>query len=113
MRQEMREDISSLVSSMLHTNTRIDLSNMLTQENMFDASLLRSFLLDFHEDESDFEDFFSDVEMDESFLRGFMAGLVQSIMIERAHGEVIGRLSHAEFVELYDAACAFLMESSV
>jgi hypothetical protein len=79
MRQEMREDISSLVSSMLHTNTS----------------------------------FFSDVEMDESFLRGFMAGLVQSIMIERAHGEVIGRLSHAEFVELYDAACAFLMESSV
>jgi hypothetical protein len=68
---------------------------MLTQENMFDASLLRSFLLDFHEDESDLEDFFSDVEMDESFLRGFMAGLVQSIMIERAHGEVIGRLSQA------------------
>ena len=64
-------------------------------------------------DESEFEDFFADVEMDESFLRGFMAGLVQSIMIERAHGENIGRLSHAEFVELYDAACAFLMESSV
>ena len=113
MGPEMREDISSLVSSMLHTTTKIDLSRLLSQENVFDASLLRSFLFDLHEDESDFEDFFNDFNIDESFLRGFMAGLIQVVLVERAHGEAMGRFSHAEIVELYDAALAYLMESSV
>lgn len=114
MRADMKEDLSSLLSAMLHTNTNVDMSRMLTQENMFDAAILRTMLLDFVEEEdSDAEEFFHDAKIDETFLRGFMAGLVQVLMIERGHGETIGRKPHAEVVALYDATRAFLMEDTI
>jgi len=110
----MREDISSLISTMLHTNNAIDMSSMLTQENMFDAAILRSMLLDYAEEEdTDAFEFFEDTKIDESFLRGFMAGMVQTILIERSHGEVLGRLSHTDVMMLYEATRAFLMEDGI
>ncbi len=108
----MREDVSSIISSILHTSS-IDLGRMLTQENVFDATILRAFLLDTEGDEGDLADFLSETNIDGSFIRGFMAGLVQGILIERGHGEILGRPSHAEILAIYDAALAHLMESSI
>ena len=90
------------------------MSRMLTQEHIFDATILRTMLLDFvEEEETDVVEFFHDAKIDESFLRGFMAGMVQTIVVERQHGEVLGRMSHGEIVAIYDAARAFLMEDTV
>ena len=112
MGARVREDISSIISNMLHTNPTIDLSHMLTPENMFDAAVLRAFLLD-DSDEEDRREFFSETSIDSSFLRGFMAGLIQALLIERGHGETLGRSSHGEFVDLFDSARAYFMENSM
>lgn len=109
----MREDISHVISSMLHSNTALDLGRVLTKENTFDAAVLRAFLFDSFNDESDMEDFFADSNLDESFLRGFMAGLVQCLLIEKSRGEVMGRASHADLLRMYDAASAYMLESSM
>ena len=109
----MREDISHVISSMLHSNTALDLGRVLTKENTFDAAVLRSFLFDSFSDESDMEDFFSDANLDESFLRGFMAGLIQCLLVERSRGEVMGRPSHADLLKMYDAAAGYMLESSM
>lgn len=109
----MKEDISHLVSSMLYSNIASDLSRMLTKENIFDGAVMRAFLMDSCEDDSDMEDFFADMAIDESFLRGFMAGLVQCILIDRSRGETMGKPSHADILSLYDATSAYLLESRV
>jgi len=109
----MREDISSLITSMMQNHSGVDLARMLTQNNMFDAAILRAFLLDLTGDDEDFKEFLDDTQIDSSFIRGFMAGLIQTILVERGHGEIIGRPSHAELLALYDAASAHLMESSL
>lgn len=111
MGASMREDISSLISAMLHSNATVDLSRMLTQEAMFDASIMRAFLFD--DNEEDRSEFFGDSGIDSTFLRGFMAGVIQVLMVERVHGEVMGRMSHAEVSALYDSARAYLMEYSM
>lgn len=109
----MKEDFSQIISSMLHSNTALDLGRVLTKENTFDAAVLRSFLFDSFSDESDMEDFFSDANLDESFLRGFMAGLIQCLLVERSRGEVMGRPSHADLLKMYDAAAGYMLESSM
>mgnify|MGYP003111011402 CR=1 FL=1 len=112
MGAKVREDISSIISSMLHTSATADLSRMLTSENMFDAAVLRAFLLD-DSDEEDTREFFKETSINSSFLRGFMAGLIQALMIERGHGEAMGRMSHAEFADIFDAARAYHMENAM
>ena len=113
MGASMREDISGLISAMIQTHNGVDLSRMLTQNNMFDAAILRAFLLDLTGDDDDFKEFLEDTQIDNSFIRGFMAGLIQSLLIERGHGEMLGRPSHTEFLAIYDAASAHLLESSL
>ena len=110
---KMREDISSLVSSMLHSNIANDLNRILTNENIFDASVLRSFILDTVHDREDADEFFDDMKLDESFIRGFMAGLIQCLLIQRSRNEVMGRPSHADILQLYDASSAYIMESKL
>ena len=109
----MREDINSIVSTMMNTNNVVDLDRVLTKAVCFDAAVMRAFLLDSAEDESDMEEFFNDMSLDDSFMRGFMVGLVQSLLIERSNGEVMGRHSHSEIVEMFDAAAAHSIESSL
>lgn len=111
MGASVREDISSLINNMLQTHNNVDLSRMLTQENMFDASIMRAFLLD--DSEEDTIQFFDDAGITPAFLRGFMAGLIQALMIERGHGEVMGRMSHAEMSAIFDSARAYLMENGM
>jgi len=107
------EDISGIIASMLHTSNNIDLSRMLTQDNMFDAAVLRAFLLDLSGDDGDLEEFFTETNLDGSFIRGLMAGLVLSLLIQKSHGEALGRPSHAEAVAIYDSAGAYLIESAI
>lgn len=109
----MREDISSLVSSMLHSNIASDLERILTKENSFDAAVLRSFLLDAFHDTEDTDEFFEDMKLGETFLRGFMAGLIQCLLLQRSRNEVMGRPSHADILQLYDASYAYIMESKL
>jgi hypothetical protein len=109
----MREDISGLISAMMQTHSGVDLTRMLTQNNIFDAAILRAFLLDLVGDDDDFKEFLEDTQIDNSFIRGFMAGIIQSILIEKGHGEVLGRPSHGELLALYDSASAHLIESSL
>jgi len=109
----MKEDISGLVAAMIQTNNGVDLSRMLTQNNLFDAAVLRAFLLDLAGDDEDFREFLEDTQIDNAFIRGFMAGLIQALLIERGHGERLGRQSHNEFVALFDASSAHLLESSI
>lgn len=109
----MKEDISGLISTMMQTHSDIDLSRMLTQNNMFDAAVLRAFLLDLAGDDDDFREFLEDTQIDNAFIRGFMAGLIQTLLVERGHGERLGRQSHSELLALFDAASAHLIESSI
>ena len=109
----MEEDISGIISTMIQNHSGVDLTRMLTQNNMFDAAVLRAFLLDLAGDDDDFQEFLEDTQIDNAFIRGFMAGLIQSLLIERGHGEMLGRPSHGEFLALYDAASAHLLESSL
>ena len=39
----MRDDINMIISAMIHTQNEVDFSRIMTQENMFDASVIRSF----------------------------------------------------------------------
>lgn len=110
---KMEEDISGIISTMIQNHSGVDLTRMLTQNNMFDAAVLRAFLLDLAGDDGDFQEFLEDTQIDNSFIRGFMAGLIQSLLIERGYGEILGRPSHSEVLALYDAASAHLIESSV
>ena len=109
----MREDITGLISAMIQNHNGVDLSSMLSQSNIFDAAILRAFLLDLAGDEEDFQEFLNETEIDNSFIRGLMAGLVQALLIERGHGEGLGRPSHSEFLAIFDAAAAHLIESSL
>ena len=109
----MKEDISGLISTMMQTHSDIDLSRMLTQNNMFDAAVLRAFLLDQFGDDDDFREFLEDTQIDNAFIRGFMAGLIQTLLVERGHGERLGRQSHSELLALFDAASAYIIESSI
>ena len=47
----MRDDIDTIIRGMLQTESHVDFSRILTQENMFDASLIRSFLFQAFEEE--------------------------------------------------------------
>jgi hypothetical protein len=106
------EDISRIIASMIQPRNNIDLSRMLTQENMFDAAVLRAFLLDLTDD-GDLEEFFAETNLDGAFVRGLMAGLVLSILIQKTHGEILGRPSHAEVAAIFDCAGAYLIESAI
>ena len=96
----MREDISSIVSATLaamNTNNVVDLDRVLTKAVCFDAAVMRAFLLDSSEDESDMEDFFDDMSF---------SGIFKAKNFGIRH-------SHAEIVEMFDAAAAHSIERSL
>ncbi len=107
---KMRDDINMIISAMLHTENHVDFSRILTRENMFDASIIRSFLLQAL-DEEEFEEDMLDVSDD--FVRGIVSGLMLSIMIQKRNNEPLGSPSHADIVDLYDCGIAYLAEKAI
>ena len=106
----MRDDIHTIVSAMMHNNRGLDFSRIMTQENMFDASLIRSFLLQAF-DEEEFED--EMLELSDDFIRGVLSGIVLSLMVKRTTGEPMGTPSNAELIDLYDSGVAYITENKV
>tara|TARA_R100001460_G_scaffold13125_1_gene29741 strand:+ start:7432 stop:7773 length:342 start_codon:yes stop_codon:yes gene_type:complete len=107
---KMRDDIHTIVSAMMHNNRGLDFSRIMTQENMFDASLIRSFLLQAF-DEEEFED--EMLELSDDFIRGVLSGIVLSLMVKRTTGEPMGTPSNAELIDLYDSGVAYITENKV
>jgi|TARA_R100000995_G_scaffold84783_1_gene64804 hypothetical protein len=107
---KMRDDIHTIVSAMMHNNRGLDFTRIMTQENMFDASLIRSFLLQAF-DEEEFED--EMLELSDDFIRGVLSGIVLSLMVKRTSGEPMGTPSNAELIDLYDSGIAYITENKV
>jgi len=107
---KMRDDIHTIVSAMMHNNRGLDFTRIMTQENMFDASLIRSFLLQAF-DEEEFED--EMLELSDDFIRGVLSGIVLSLMVKRTSGEPMGTPSNAELIALYDSGIAYITENKV
>jgi len=106
----MRDDIDTIIRGMLQTESHVDFSRILTQENMFDASLIRSFLFQAFEEEEFEEEMFN---LSDDFIRGVLSGLMLAVMVERRNGERMGTRSHAEIVDLYDSGLAYLAEKAI
>lgn len=110
MVEQMRDDIDTIIRGMLKTDSQVDFSRILTQENMFDASLIRSFLFQAFEEEEFEEEMFI---LSDDFIRGVLSGLMLAVMVERRNNERMGTRSHAEIVDLYDSGLAYLAEKTI
>jgi len=110
MVEQMRDDIDTIIRGMLKTDSQVDFSRILTQENMFDASLIRSFLFQAFEEEEFEEEMFI---LSDDFIRGVLSGLMLAVMVEKRNNERMGTRSHAEIVDLYDSGLAYLAEKTI
>lgn len=106
----MRDDINMIISAMIHTQNEVDFSRIMTQENMFDASVIRSFLLQAFEEDEFEEDM---LDLSDDFIRGVLTGLSLSLMTQRMHSEPMGSPSHSDIVDMYDSGLAYLTEKAV
>jgi len=112
MGEMMREDISSIISAMYHTQQNYDLSFLLTPAHIAEANFIRT-VLDYFTDPDEDEEIDASmlVRLNSDYLRGIMMGIVLSMETEKQHGEHMGRASHGDILHLFDSANAFVIDS--
>jgi hypothetical protein len=110
----VKEDISSILSSVLRNPYHVDLTDMLTPAHITEAAFVRSALSYFTDPDEDYEEVEESKAVAErlnpDYVRGIMVGLIMTLDIENMYGEALGRHSHTEVLNTFNSANAYLLE---